>query len=128
DKPITSSDVMQQEIAKRMDDFISEGLWNNKHAPVNDGPCRGRGNGFNMANTTTDPHEKFSASYGGGGRSKRCVSRWNHRAAYELSKVVDVSHAKVIRLILRVLRDLENGSGVGGAVPVADSHLVEIGI
>jgi hypothetical protein len=81
-----------------------------------------------MADATTDAPEKFSASYGCGGRGKRCVSRWNHRAAYELSKVVDVSQAEVIGLIFRVLRGLENGSHVGGAQPVRDSHLVEIGV
>src|SRR5258708_5652015 len=111
-----------------MDNLIPQGLWNGKHAAIDNRPCRSRGNGFHMANTATDAPEKFSASHGCRSRGKRCVSGRNHRAAYELSKMVDVSQAKVIWQIFRVLRSLENRSHVRGAEPVRNSHLVEIGI
>src|SRR5271156_6366369 len=119
---------MQQEVTERMDDFISESLWNSKHATIDNCPWRGRGDRLHMANTTTDSTEKFLAFYGCGGRGKRCVSRWNHRTAYELSKVIDVSQAKVIWLIFYACRRVEDGSNVRGAQPVRDSHLVEIGV
>src|SRR5271170_4050073 len=99
DNPISSSDVMQQKITKRMDDFIPESLWNSKHATIDNCPWRGRGDGLHMANTTTDPTEKCLTFCGCGGCGERCVSRWDHRTAHELSKVVDVSQAKVIWLI-----------------------------
>ena len=119
---------MQQKVAERMDDLIPQSLWNDKHAAIDNRPCWSRGNGFHMTNTATDAPEKFSASYGCGRRGKRCVAGWNHRAAYELSKMVDVGQAKVIWLIFWVLCGLENCSHVCGAEPVCDSHLVEIGI
>src|SRR5437879_6733426 len=119
---------MQQKVAERMDNPISQSLWNNKHPAINNRSCRSRGNGFHMANTAADAPEKFSASYGRGSCGKRCVSWWNHRATYELSKMVDVGQAKVIWLIFWVLCGLENCSHVCGAEPVRDSHLVEIGI
>src|SRR5260370_5907958 len=97
---------MQQKVAEGMDDLIPQSVRNNKHAAIDNRPCRSCGNGLDMANTATDPTEKFSASYGCGCRGKRGVAGWNHLAAYELSKVVDVSQAKVIRQIFRFLRGL----------------------
>src|SRR5260370_26114634 len=119
---------MQQEVAERMDDLIPQSVWNNKHAAIDNRPCGSRDKGFHMADTATNTPEKFSASDGCRGCGKRCVSGWNHRAAYELSKVVDVRQAKVIRHIFRVLRGLQNRRDVRGAQPVRDSHLVQIGI
>ena len=66
--------------------------------------------------------------WGLGGCGKRCVSRWGHRAAHELSKVIDVSQAKIIWLIFYACRRVEDRSNVRRAQPVRDSHLVEIGI
>ena len=119
---------MQQKVTERMDDFIPESLWNGKHTTIDNCPLRGRGDGLHMANTTTDPTEECLALYGCGGRGKRCVSRWSHRAAHELSKVVDVSQAEVIWLIFYACRRVEDGSNIRRAQPVRDSHLVEIGI
>src|SRR5580692_4478813 len=59
---------------------------------------------------------------------KRYVTRWNHGAAYELSKVIDVSQAKVIWLVVNARGGVKNLSNLRGAQPVRDSHLVEIGI
>ena len=76
----------------------------------------------------TDPPEKLSTFQGWWGCGKYCVAWWNHCAAYELSKVVDISQAKVVRLIFRVRRGLEHCRNVLGAQPVSDAHLVEIGV
>src|SRR5260370_31431757 len=116
---------MQQKVAEGMDDLVPQRVWDNKHAAIDHSPCGSRGNGLDMADTAADPTEKVCASYGCGGCGERCVSRWSHRAAYELSKVVDVSQAKVIRLIFRVLCGLENRSDVRGAQPGRYSHLIE---
>ena len=42
--------------------------------------------------------------------------------------MVDISQAKVVRLIFRVRRGLEHGRNVLGAQPVSDAHLVEISV
>ena len=63
-----------------------------------------------MANTAAGLPEKSFASQGCGRRGEHGVSRWNHSAAYELSKVVDVSQAQAIWLIFRVFGCLENCS------------------
>src|ERR1700677_545961 len=119
---------MQQEIAKGMDDFIPESLWNGKHATIDNGSWRGRCDGLHMANAATAPGEENAAFQGRGCRGKPRISRWNQSAAYELSKVVDVSQAKLIWLIFNARRSVEDGGNVRGAQPVRDSHLVEIGI
>src|SRR5690242_5064495 len=103
---------MQQIVAKRMDDFIPQGLRDCKRAAVDHRSGRRGGDGFHMADITTEPPEYFSTLFGCGGRGERFVSRWDHCAAYELSKVVDVSQAKLIGVIFRVLRDFKNCRGI----------------
>src|ERR1700758_4997612 len=111
-----------------MNYFVAQGLRNTEHAAIDECPCRSRGDGFDMANIATDPPKKLSTLQGCRRHSERCVPRWNLSAAYELSKVVDVCQAKVVRLIFRVRRGLEHCRNVFGAQPVRDAHLVEIGV
>src|SRR5579863_6928496 len=119
---------MQQEVAKWVNYFIPQGLRNSEHATVNDRPGRSRSDRFDVADITTDLPEQCSTFQGCWRCSKHCVAWWDHCAPYELSKVVDISQAKVVRLILRVRRGLEHGRNVLRAQPVRDAHLVEIGI
>src|SRR5271170_3435242 len=128
DNAVSSSDVMQQKVTERMDDFSAQGLWNSERPAIDHCPWRGRGDGLHMADAATELGEKYLTFYGCGGRGKRCVSRRDHRAAYELSKVVDVSQAKLIWLIFNAGRSVEHGGNVRGTQPVRDSHLVEIGV
>ena len=125
---IACANVMQQEVSEGMDDFVPQSDWNRKHAPIHNGSGGSCDNGFHMAGAAAEPVEQSMTALGRRSRSKRYVSRWNHCAPHELSKVVDVSQAKAIRLILRVSRSLENRSNVFGAQPVRDSHFVEIGV
>src|SRR5579864_7995374 len=111
-----------------MNYFIPQGFRNSENATIDDRPYRSRRHGFDVANTATDLPEKLFTFQGCGRRSEHCVARWNHCAAYELSKVVDVIQAKVVRLIFRVRRGLEHRCNVLGAQPVRDAHLVEIGV
>src|ERR1700687_4841025 len=119
---------MQQEVAKGVDYFIPQGLRNSEHPTIDGRPYRSRRYGFDVANIATDPPEELFTFQGCGRRSKHCVARWNHCAAYELSKMVDVSQTKVIWLIFRVRRSLEHCRNVLGAQAVRDAHLVEIGV
>src|SRR5580704_1968578 len=106
-----------------MNCFIPQGLRNSEHPTIDNCPCRSRRYGFDVADTTTDLPEKPSTFQGCWGCSQYCVAWWNHCAAYELSKVVDVSQAKVIWLIFRVRRSLEHCRNVFGAQAVRDAHL-----
>ena len=99
-----------KKVAKGMDYFVSQSFWNRKHATIDHRPDRSRGNGFHMADVATDLAEKLLPVQGCGGRGKRCVARWNHRAAYELSKVVDVRQAEFIWLIVEARRGHEEPS------------------
>src|ERR1700758_2380514 len=111
-----------------MNYFIPQRLRNSEHASIDDRPCRGRRYGFDVANTATDPSEKLFTFQGCWRCGKHCVAWWNHCAAYELSKVVDISQAKVVRLIFWVRRGLEHCRNVLGAQPVSDAHFIEIGV
>src|SRR3984957_17225933 len=119
---------MDQEVTEGMNYFIPQSVWNRKHPTIDDRPYRSRRDGFDVADITTDLPEKLSTFQGCWRCCKHCVAWWNHCAAYELSKVVDISQAKVVRLIFRVRRGLEHSRNVLGAQPIRDAHLVEIGI
>src|SRR5271154_3450438 len=84
DDAISSSDVMEQKVTERMDNFSPQSLWNSEHPAIDPCPWRGRGDGLHMADAATELGEKYLTFYGCGGRGKRCVSRRDHRAAYEL--------------------------------------------
>src|ERR1700722_9339424 len=109
---------MQQKVTKGMDDFIPQSGRHGKHAAVHHGSGGSRHNGLDMANTTTDMREKSLAPHGGGGRGELRVPGWNHRAAYELGKVVDVGQAKLIRLIVDALGTQKNVGDLVGAQPI----------
>src|SRR5271170_6907494 len=91
---------MQQKVTVRMDYLVPQSRGNNEHTPIDDGSGGSRGNGLDMANTTADVREKSFASGGCGSRGKRRISRWNHRAAHELGKVVDVLQTNLIWLVV----------------------------
>src|SRR5580658_6588016 len=111
-----------------MDDFVTQGVRNSEHPPIDHRSRRSRGNGFPMANGTTKLPEKLCPSQGGRSRGKRRISGRDHGAANKLSKVVDVSQAEIIRLIFDAGCGIEDCCHVRGAEPVCDSHLVEIGV
>src|SRR5579864_338043 len=111
-----------------MNYFIPQGLRNREHATIDDRPYRSRRHRFDMADITTDLPEELSTLQCCWRCSKHCVAWWSHCAAYELGKVVDISQAKVVRLIFRVRRGLEHCRNVLGAQPVSDAHFIEIGV
>ena len=51
DDAISSSDVMQQKVTERMDDFSAQSPWNSEHPAIDHCPWRGRGDGLHMADT-----------------------------------------------------------------------------
>src|SRR5271154_8476 len=111
-----------------MDDLIPKGLGNSKLTTINSSSSGRRDDGFDMAGAATQPAEKVSTPESSRSCCKRYVAGWNHGATYELSKVIDVSQAKVIWLIVNARRGVKNLSNLRGAQPVRDSHLIEIGI
>src|ERR1700677_181769 len=119
---------MQQEVAKRMNDFVAQCFWNRKHATIDNRSYRSRGNGFHVADVTPNLREKLLACQSCGGCGQRGVAGRNHRSTHKLSKVVDVRQAEFIWLIVNARCGVKNLSNLRGAQPVSDPHLVEIGV
>src|ERR1700691_6189036 len=119
---------MQQEVAKRMNDFVAQCFWNRKHATIDNRSYRSRGNGFHVADVTPNLREKLLACQSCGGCGQRGVAGRNHRSTYKLSKVVDVRQAEFIWLIVNARRGVKNLSHLRGTQAVRNPHLVEIGI
>src|SRR5271166_2571399 len=125
---IACADVMQQIVSERMDDLVAQGLWNRKRATIHNRSSGRSDDGFYMAGAATQPPEKVLTLESSRSCCKRYVARWNHGAAYELSKVVDVSQAKVVWLIVNARRGVKNLGNLRRTQPVRDSHFVEVGI
>ena len=94
---ITRLDVMQQEVAERMNDLASQRLGHEKRAAVDDRPCRGRRDGLDVAGVAADLLEQGPARAAGHARRQSGVAQRDPCAADELSEVVDIRQAEVIR-------------------------------
>src|SRR5271166_5797219 len=99
---------MQQIVSERMDDLIPKSLWNCKLTTIDNRSSGRRDDDFYMAGTATQPAEKLLTLESSRSCCKRYVARRDHGAANELSKVVDVSQAKVIWLIVNARRGVKN--------------------
>src|SRR5271156_881068 len=115
---------MQQVVAERMNYFVAQSFWHGKHATINHRPYWSRGNGFHVADVTTNTVEKSLPSQRCGGRGQCSVAGRNHRSAHKLSKVVDVRQAEFIWLIVNARGGVKNLGNLGGAQPVRDPHLI----
>src|ERR1700747_2682234 len=65
DDAVAGLDVVEQEVAVRMDDLISQGLWDSECSAVDDRSGRGGDDGADMAGGAADPPEQRLARLGG---------------------------------------------------------------
>jgi hypothetical protein len=128
DDAVAGFNVVEQEVAVRMNDLIPQGLWYGECSAVDDSSCRCGDNGADMAGRAADPLEQALAFLGGRSCGKNRVARRNLRAADELSEVVDVGQAEIIRSILRIRRDFADRCHIFGTQTVCHSHFIQIGV
>src|ERR1700722_2697504 len=57
DDPVARSNIMQKEIAERMNDFVAQSFRNREHAPINDRSSRSCGDGLHVASGAADARE-----------------------------------------------------------------------
>jgi hypothetical protein len=62
DNPIAASDVMQQEVAERVDDFVAKDLRHCECSAVDHGAGPGRDNGWDVTDRTADLLKDLFAS------------------------------------------------------------------
>ena len=90
DDAVAGLDVMQQKVAKGMDDLVAERRWY-REGPAIDHRARRRGrDGLNMTDIAADPLEQCLSGLGIGAGRQLGIARRRIRAADELSKVVDI--------------------------------------
>ena len=90
DDTIAGPHVMQEEIAERVNDFVSQSLGDGKRSAIHHRSSGSCGNGFNVAGAAANSLEEVLTLLGIGGCRQSCVTRWNLGAMNELSKVVDI--------------------------------------
>src|SRR5580692_7647746 len=90
---VTCSHVMQQEVAERMNNFISQSVRHSERSTVYYRPRGSGGDGFDVACITTDPVEERLPSPSCRTCGQHAVA-WRYLCAPDkLSKVVDVRKA-----------------------------------
>src|SRR5215471_14527096 len=80
DYSIAGSDIMQEKVAERMNQLISESLWYDERAAVDHRPFRGSDNRADMACFTTDFRKNLCAAFGVRRVDQILVSRRNFRS------------------------------------------------
>src|ERR1700751_1106695 len=90
DDAVAGPHVMQQEIAERMNDFVSQSLWVSESPAIHHRSGRRCSNGFNVAEGALNSREEVPTLLGIGGFRQNSVTRWDLSATNELSKMVDV--------------------------------------
>ena len=90
DDAVAGLDVMQQKVAKGMDDLVAERRWY-REGPAIDQRARGRrGDVLNMTGIAADPLEQCLTGLGIGAGRQFGIARRRLRATDELGKVVDI--------------------------------------
>jgi hypothetical protein len=90
DDAVAGLDVMQQKVAKGMDDLVAERRWY-REGPAIDRRARRRGRDLlNMTDIAADPLEQCLTGMGISTGRQFGIARRRLRAANELSKVVDI--------------------------------------
>ena len=90
DDAVAGFDVMEQEVAVGVNDFIAQGFRHGECSAVDNRSC-GRGDdGADVAGGAADLLEYVLARLSGSGCGENCVARRSLRAANELSEVVDI--------------------------------------
>lgn len=112
----------------RMNGLVSKGVWNRESAAVDYHAGRRSYDRCPMTRTAADPGEDRSPSLRIASRGERHIAGWHLRAADELSKMIDVGKAEVVRNILRIRCNFAHRRGVLRAQPVRDTHFVQISV
>ena len=90
DDAVAGLDVMQQKVAKGMDDLVAQRRWYREGPAIYQHARRRRRDGRNMTVTAANPLEQPLTGLGVGASRQFGIARRRLRAADELSKVVDI--------------------------------------
>src|SRR5262249_1743641 len=123
DDPIRRSDIMQEEISKRVNGLVAQRGRHCESSTVDHGPgCRGRDAGH-VTDCAADGVEDVPARLGVSSRGKRVVPRGRLGRPHEAGEYV-----YIVVDILGIGSYLANGGEVSWAETIGDSLLVEVSI
>src|SRR4029077_14733901 len=112
DNAIAGSNVMEQKIAEWVNDLVAKCLRYCERSAIDGSSRRSGDDGADVAGGATDRFKDLFARLGNGGCSESRVARWNLRASDELSEVVDIRQAKIVRCIFGVGSNFANRGDV----------------
>ncbi len=128
DDTVAGLDVMQQEVAVGVNDLVPQRPGDGESAAVDHRARRCRRNGRDVTRRAAGFLEQSLAGARLGCRLQHRIARRHFGAADELRKVIDVSQAKAVGLVLRIGGDLADHRRVLRPQAVRDAHLVQVSI
>ena len=128
DDAVAGTDVVEQEVAVGMDDFVAERIGDGERSAIDDRSGGSRDDAADVAGGTADVFEHSLALLSRRGCGESCVSRGDLGAADELGEVVDVGEAEVIGNVFGICGDFADGGHIVGTQAVGHSHFIQIGV
>jgi len=125
---IAGLDVVKQEIAVGVNDFVAQSFGDGEQAAIDDRSGCGRDDGPYVAGAAAEPFEKDLPGLRRGSLCQGRIPRRHFGSANELREMIDVRQAQIVRNVLRILRALANRGGVFRAQAVGDAHFIDVGI
>src|SRR5216684_2466102 len=128
---VTGPDVVQQEIAVRMDDLVAQRSGYDERSRSQSRACWRGGDRRNVAEIAADAMEETGTSHTVRRSGKGGVAGWCFGGAYESRETIDVLQALGIRgVIVGIGNHVANPGHVHivGRQTIADAHLVQIGV
>src|ERR1700691_3624357 len=131
---IAGAESVQQEIAVRVDQLVSQSFGYLELPTIDLGSGRRRPDGSDVAEDAADLRKDLLASACVGRSRNRLIAGWRLGGANEVDKSVQVRETVAVTFVFRigqslVLSDgLAQGSVLGREIPVGDSLLIRVGV
>ncbi len=128
ENPVTGPHIVQEEVAKRMNNLVPQGIGDRKHPAIHNRSSGKRCHRFNMADVTANIFEELLT-----GLRTRCCSEGEIPRRYfgtpdKRCEVIDRVHSDRVGRIFGVGFDLANACGIDRLQAIGHAHLVQIGV
>ncbi len=128
ENPVTSPHIVQEEIAKRMNNLITQGIGHRKHPAIHHRSSGKRCHRFNMADVAANTFEELLTGLRIRCRSEGEIPRRRLGPPDKRRKVIDGVHTDRVGGIFGIGFDLANAGGVDRLQAIGHAHLVQIGV
>ena len=125
---IPGTHIMEQEVAKRMNDLAPQGVRDGEGPAIDHGSGRSGDDGTDMADAALNLGKELLTGFNFRLAGQHIIARWNQGAADELGKVVNSKQTRLVRFILGIRRRLADRCDIHGLQTVGDAYFIEVSV